>query len=143
VKRALLDVNVLIALLDPLHIHAPIAHKWFDENEGAGWASCPVTQNGYVRIVSHPSYGAGLSVVAAADLLRDLTSRPSHEFWPDDLSILDARLFDLSKVGSGRHLTDTYLLGLAKHRDGHLVSLDGRLSTIGVERGHASLTIIA
>ena len=131
---------MLIALLDPLHIHEDTAHCWFDNHEKAGWATCPITQNGYVRIVSQVSYGSNLSVAAAANLLRDLIARPSHEFWPDSESILDAASFDLSRLGSGRHVTDSYLLGLAKAHGGKFVTLDSRLSVAGVVDGESHLT---
>lgn len=130
--RALLDVNMLIALLDPFHIHADIAHEWFETNEKFGWASCPITQNGYVRIVSQAGYDPRLRVDEAAALLRDLIERPSHAFWPETISILDPEIFNLSRLGSGRHVTDTYLLGVAKANNARFVTLDTRLSAAGV-----------
>lgn len=122
--RALLDVNVLIALLDGAHQHHALAWAWLDANIGLGWASCPLTQNGYLRIVSRPDYPNPSTVREAALRLRLAVVTEHHEFWPDDLSLLDDRLFDVDRLLGPRHLTDHYLLGLAVARRGRLVSFD-------------------
>lgn len=141
--RALLDVSMLIALLDPMHVHSEIAHHWFEKHEQDGWASCSTTQNAYVRIVCHPGYESTLAVADAVALLRYLVARPSHEFWPGSTTILDRRYFDLSRLRSSRHVTDTYLLGLARANKGRFVTLDTRLSAAGVLDGQASLIRLA
>lgn len=110
---ALLDVNVIIALLDEAHVQYDTASNWFWTNEDQGWASCPITQNGCVRIISHRNYVNHKPIDLAAQNLDIWTQLPSHHFWPDDLSISGSDLFDLSVLTSPKYLTDIYLLGLA------------------------------
>lgn len=122
--RALLDVNVLIALLDADHpLHAS-ALEWFAANAKAGWASCPITQNGCVRVMSHPGYAGLLPVRAIVARLAEWTANAAHEFWPDAISLLDAGLVDSTRVHGPRQLTDVYLLALAVHNRGRLVTFD-------------------
>jgi len=86
--RALLDVNVLLALVDPEHVHHETVHAWIDEGlAGNGWATCAVTQNGFLRIISQPSYSNSVTLVSAFDLLRGAVSDPAHEFWPCDVRV--------------------------------------------------------
>jgi toxin-antitoxin system PIN domain toxin len=122
--RALLDVNVLIALLDAAHVHHAAASKWLDANFESGWASCPITQNGCVRIMSSEAYPRKQPVAAVMERLHAATSTYSHEFWPDDISVLDAGKFDAQRWLTSRQITDAYLLALAVHRDGMFVTLD-------------------
>lgn len=122
--RALLDVNVLIALLDAAHQHHRLAWDWLEGNIESGWASCPLTQNGYLRIVSQPGYPNPGTVREAISRLAAATATQHHEFWQDDLSLLDHRYFDVDRLLGPRHLTDHYLLGLAVARKGRLVSFD-------------------
>jgi len=122
--RALLDVNVLIALLDADHVSHPKALEWFGAEAGKGWASCPITQNGCVRIMSHPGYPSPLPVSAVLQRLRTATDTSQHEFWPDAVSILDASIVDPTRVHGPRQLTDIYLLGLAVVRGGRFVTFD-------------------
>jgi toxin-antitoxin system PIN domain toxin len=122
--RALLDVNVLIALLDAAHVHHAAATRWLDANIESGWASCPLTQNGCVRIMSAATYPRTQPVTAVAARLRDATGMYLHEFWPDDISVLDPLRFEQDRWLSSRQVTDAYLLGLAVHRDGRFVTLD-------------------
>ena len=116
----LLDINILIALADPDHEHHGKAESFFLANHHRGWATCPITENGFVRIVSHPGYpnGPGSSDAACA-ILKQLCANEGHRFWPDDLSLRSAPALPVSK-----HLTDHYLLSLAMHRQGKLVTLD-------------------
>jgi len=130
--RALLDVNLLIALLDQEHVHHVTARSWLADNIGSGWASCPVTQNGCLRIMSQPSYPNGVSVSKAAELLGMATATDHHEFWPDEISLLDSERFDLTRVHGPKQLTDVYLLGLAVQNDGCFATLDQRISTSSV-----------
>ncbi len=125
--RALLDVNVLIALHDQQHVHHEAAAQWFVANARAGWASCPLTQNGCVRIMSQPGYPNAVSVGEAVTLLQHSCGHASHEFWPDDVSLLDARCFDHGRVHGHRQLTDLYLLALAVARGGRLVTFDAQI----------------
>jgi hypothetical protein len=120
----LLDVNVLVALFDPVHPNHEDAHRWFAANRKRGWATCPLTINGCVRIICNPAYPS--AETTAADIvsyLRTLCSSPEHEFWQDSISLLDESLFRPRLIGH-RSITDIYLLGLAVRRDGALVTFD-------------------
>ena len=131
--RSLLDVNVLIALLDSKHDFHEKAHLWHQQPENAEWASCPLTQNAVLRIMSQPGYDVrGISIDVVFGLLRDLTDSPQHIFWPDDISLLDGRRFDLGFALGHRQLTDIYLLGLAFNNGARLVSFDSRISISSV-----------
>jgi len=123
--RALLDVNVLIALLDGAHQHHGAARAWLEANIQHGWASCPITQNGCVRIMSQPAYPGAEPPAAIAGRLRDATETEWHAFWPDAVSLVGPKTLDWRHVLGARQLTDLYLLALAVHRDGRLVTLDG------------------
>jgi len=130
--RSLLDVNVLVALLDADHSLHRSAMSWFADNAGHGWASCPITQNGCVRVMSHAGYpnAPGLQLIAAR--LGEAVASDVHEFWADDLSLLDARLFDRSRIHGPRQITDCYLLALAVRHHGRLVTFDAGVSLAAV-----------
>jgi uncharacterized protein len=143
-RRALLDINVLVALFDPDHIHHDIAHDWFADHRAQGWASCPITQNGVIRVLSNPRYGSPVSSLRAVrEAVRRFVSSKEHEFWPDDISLGDNTLFDVSAMVGHRQLTDVYLLGLASKWKGHLVTLDRSIPVRAVVgAGPAALTVI-
>jgi toxin-antitoxin system PIN domain toxin len=122
--RALLDVNVLIALLDAAHVHHRKARFWLEANIETGWASCPITQNGCLRILSQPAYPGAQPPAVIAALLAAAAATPWHAFWPDDLSLLEAGAVDWRHVLGSRQLTDAYLLALAVRHGGRLVTLD-------------------
>lgn len=130
--RALLDINVLIALLDEQHIHHHLAHAWLDQNIRAGWASCPITENGFIRIVSQSSYPNPVSVGDAAARLREACQTEFHEYWADDVSLVDTNDIDWSRILGSRQITDVYLLALATHRGGRFVTLDRRVNAAAV-----------
>ena len=122
---SLLDVNVLVALIDPAHVHFDAAHRWFSSLKNDKWATCPITVNGCVRVLSRPGYaGRPLSVAEACELLLSVCRRPNHEFWPDDLSLFNGSQFHLSKLNGPGQVTDVYLLALAVARNGHLATFD-------------------
>lgn len=122
---ALLDVNVLIALTDPDHVHHELAHDWFAEEGAAAWATCPVTENGFLRVLANPGYhSARLRPTAVASMLRRLCAAKGHQFWPDSVSLADSTRFDLAFVAGHRQLTDVYLLGLAHAHGGALATFD-------------------
>lgn len=130
-KVALLDVNVLIALLWPAHEHFEAAHDWFAARKGAPWASCPLTQLAFVRIVSNPSFSLdALMPSEAMRLLESNLAHPDHQFWPDDASLTDAVGPLAERLQGHRQLTDVYLLGLARRRRGALASFDGGLRAL-------------
>ena len=122
--RALFDVNVLIALLDSDHVHHARAKGWLKENIRHGWASCPLTQNGCIRIMSQPGYPNALPAAAVAERLAAATASTHHAFWPDAVSMLDAGRIAWNAVLGSRQVTDVYLLALAAQQDGRLVTLD-------------------
>jgi toxin-antitoxin system PIN domain toxin len=122
---ALLDVNVLIALFDPDHMHHEAAHDWFADYRADGWATCPLTENGLVRVLSHPRYGAEVRGVAdVIERLRAFRSSGDHHFWPDEVSVCDEAVFQTSAVRGHAHVTDIYLVGLAVRRGGRLATFD-------------------
>lgn len=123
--RALLDINVLIALFDEDHVHHSIARDWLIANASDGWASCPITENGFVRVLSQPAYPGAINPAAAMELLDGARISPTHAFWPDDVSVLD--VVTRTRIHSPRQLTDLYLLALAAHHGGRFVTLDGRI----------------
>lgn len=130
--RALLDVNVLLALLDADHVDHASAWSWFDVEAGAGWASCAITENGFVRIISQPRYPSPITPAQAVALLADTCSNGDHVFWPCDLSVLDAAVIDATRVHGPRQLTDAYLLALAVAHGGRFVTFDRRLALAAV-----------
>ena len=137
--RALLDINVLIALLDPDHSLHQRAREWFSRNASTGWTSCPITQNGCARIMATAGYPNPLPVRAVMERLREATRSPYHEFWADDVSLLEPRIADVNRIHGPRQLTDLYLLALAVHRDGRFVTFDGSVSVSaikGAEKKH-------
>ncbi len=137
--RGLLDINVLIALLDQDHSMHGQANNWFAANAGSGWASCPITQNGCVRIMSHPGYPNPLQVGAIMERLGRAIATAHHEFWADDVSLLDPRVADRTRIHGPRQVTDLYLLALAVHHRGRFVSFDSSISLSainGAEKKH-------
>jgi toxin-antitoxin system PIN domain toxin len=122
--RALLDVNVLIALLDVDHSLHVRARNWFASNGGRGWASCPITQNGCVRVMAHAAYPHGMPPRAVMERLAEASAAPQHEFWPDDVSLLDPEIADPARIHGPRQLTDLYLLALAVRHDARFVTFD-------------------
>jgi toxin-antitoxin system PIN domain toxin len=137
--RALLGVNVLIALLDSDHALHERAREWFSRNASRGWASCPMTQNGCMRVMAHPGYPNALPVPPVMERLLEATRSPYHEFWADDVSLLDPRVADASRIHGSRQLTDFYLLALAVRRNGWFVTFDASVFTSaikGAEKRH-------
>lgn len=130
--RALFDVNVLIALLDADHIGHVVATAWWSEHLRAGWASCPLTQNGAARVMSSSGYSNPLSVPEIVHRLAAACSTRHHAFWPDDLSLTDSAVFDASRLLGPKQITDRYLLALAVHRGGRLVTFDRALAPTAV-----------
>jgi toxin-antitoxin system PIN domain toxin len=140
----LLDVNVLIALIDPAHVGHDSAHRWFEAEGHRSWATCPLTENGVIRIVGHPNYpntpGSPAPVAAIVAQLRTL---PGHVFWPDDISLVGAEHVDPAQIRTPGQVTDSYLLALAVAHDGRLATFDRRLSVKAVKGGKPALDIIA
>lgn len=141
--RALLDINVLIALLDSDHSLHDRATAWFAEHGGQGWASCPLTQNGCIRIMSHPNYPNGPSLQTIVARLAEATAETVHEFWPDDVTLLESRVADPTRIHGPRQITDVYLLALAVRHGGRLVTFEGSIAREAVRgaEGHHLLQL--
>jgi len=140
---ALLDVNVLVALLDADHMHHTAATHWLSEHLDAGWASCPLTQNGCIRILSQAAYPNRAPAAEVAARLAEATRNPVHHFWPDAVSLLTPGLMEWNKLLTGRHITDAYLLALAVKNHGVFVTLDQGipLSAVQGARGEHLLVL--
>jgi uncharacterized protein len=122
-RPALLDVNVLVALFDAAHVHHEAAHDWFADNRTNGWATCAITENGFLRVLTNPQSGVTERAPVILESLRTFCASGHHVFWPDDLSLRDD-VFDLSIAQGHRQLTDIYLLGLAAKMGGMLATFD-------------------
>jgi toxin-antitoxin system PIN domain toxin len=139
----LLDVNVLIALLDARHLQHDIVHEWFQREGQARWATCPITENGLVRILSHPKYPNTMNAPAAVlDVLSAMRAAPGHEFWPDEISLTDGSQIHRANLLNSGQVTDTYLLALAVRKHGQLATLDKRLASLAVRNATQSLRIV-
>ena len=140
--RSLLDVNVLIALLDQDHASHSRAMEWFQAHAQLGWASCPLTQNGCVRIMSHVGYPNALSTREVMARLSEATRHKSHAFWADSVSLLDSNVANATRIHGPKQLTDIYLLALAVANEGRLVTFDKTIaleSVINARRSHLLL----
>ena len=139
----LLDVNVLIALIDPAHVQHDQAHEWFSRTGRKGFATCPITENGLLRIVGHPKYPNSPGPPSAvAQALRAVRALPGHEFWPDSLSLADELHVDMARLSSHAQVTDAYLLALASARGQRLATMDRRLVVDAVNNGRKALELI-
>ncbi|MCC6586116.1 MAG: VapC toxin family PIN domain ribonuclease [Bryobacterales bacterium] len=140
---SLLDVNVLVSLLDSAHVHHEAAVDWFRHVAATeGWATCPITENGFIRVVSHPSYpNLQLSPIQAGQTLALFKAGFSgiYCFWPDSISLTNAELFDLSVLTGARQTTDAYLAGLAFRNRGRLATLDGAIAWRAVRGADSGL----
>ncbi len=139
----LLDVNVLVALVDPNHVQHEPAHAWFTRVGRNGWATCPLTENGLLRVVGNPRYpNSPGSPSQVADILAGLRMAPGHRFWSDDISLVDEGRIDRSRLLAHAQVTDSYLLALAKAKGGKLASFDRRLVVDAVPGGSGTLHLI-
>jgi uncharacterized protein len=142
-RPALLDVNLLIALFEPDHPHHEVAHDWFADNHQNGWATCALTQNGFVRILANPRQGVALN--RAGDLLTHLAqfcASKHHVFWHDSVSLTNKKLFNPFLIRGYRQVSDIYLLGLAKKMGGCLATFDGGIplgAVIGAKPEHLAV----
>ncbi len=142
-RPALLDVNLLVALFDPDHVHHDTAHDWFAESRHEGWATCPLTENGLVRILSNLRYSpAAESPARIVGRLRAFCASGHHVFWPDDISFRDANRFRSAAPASHRQITDIYLLGLAKRHAGRLATFDRTIPLAAVPQAKAGDLVI-
>lgn len=140
--RALLDVNVLLALLDADHVDHGTARAWLSSEIDHGWSSCALTQNGFVRVISQPRYPSSVSPAEAIRLLRRATDTEHHAFWPCELSVLDERTIDRSRIHGPRQVTDAYLLALAAARGGRFVTFDRGVPITAVHAAAAEHLVV-
>jgi uncharacterized protein len=139
----LLDVNLLVALGDGAHIHHEHAHNWFEGITATGFATCPTTQNGVLRILGHPLYPNGPGTPRAIfAFLEALTNLPGHVFWPDAISMTDTDRFHQDHFSGARHLTDIYLLGLAATNKARLATLDRSIPVKAVRGGEGAIEFV-
>ena len=144
-RVALLDVNVLIALFHQRHVHHDLAHDWFADDRASGWATCPLTENGFLRVLGNPARnGEFVPIPVLVGHLRKFCASRGHEFWPEVISLRDERLFHLSLTRRHRQITDVYLLGLAVKRGGRFVTFDQGVP-LGAVKGatRASLEVLS
>jgi uncharacterized protein len=140
--RALLDINVLIALLDGAHVHHKLATAWLAANIRRGWSSCPLTQIGCIRIMSQPAYPNTRPAGQVAERLRDAAADRRHEFWAADVDLVGGKVIDWSVVLTSRHVTDLYLLGLAVAKGGRFVTFDGHVPRSAVAKAEARHLVV-
>lgn len=124
----LLDLNVLIALAWPEHSAHHAAERWFSRNADRGWATCPLVQAGFVRILSNPSFSPrAVSPQEAIAALRVSLEHPAHQFWADSIPVTNGLTYLEDRLVGHQQITDAYLLALALHRKGKLATLDRSL----------------
>jgi uncharacterized protein len=142
-SRFLLDVNVLIALIDPAHVQHDRAHEWFAAKGHKAWATCPLTENGVLRIVGHPRYpNSPGSPAVVAELLISFRKLPGYAFWADDISMLNGEHVRRERFLDSAHVTDGYLLALARAHEGQLATFDQRMPIEAVVDGAKALHVI-
>jgi hypothetical protein len=133
---ALLDVNLLVALAWPNHVHHEPAHRWFARHARAGWATSPVVELGFVRVSSNARVvPSAVSPQEAAALLRRITALPHHRFWLDDIRFADSPFVALARVVGHQQVTDAHLIALAIRHGGRLATFDRGLAAV-VPPGH-------
>lgn len=126
---ALLDVNVLVALAWPNHVHHRLARTWFERNHKRGWATCSITENGFVRISSNPAVvDEARTPAEAVMLLRKLVELDGHRFWTDDISIARSDLIEPERVRGYRQVMDAHLVALARKHRGRLATFDRKVA---------------
>lgn len=134
---------MLLALLDADHVEHASAWEWLDADIASGWASCAITENGFVRVITQPRYPSPVPTAQALDLLAGAREGGDHEFWSCDVSLLDRGVVDASRLLGPRQVTDAYLLALAVSRGGRFVTFDRGLSLAAVPgAGEEHLTVL-
>jgi len=141
-KRSLLDINVLLALFDADHVDHSKARAWITAEIEQGWASCALTQNGFVRIISQPRYPSPIPPKEAIDRLGRATRSEHHDFWTCEVSLVDSKVINPSRVHGPRQLTDIYLLALAVARKGRLVTFDRSIPLTAVRGAGAAHLVV-
>ncbi len=142
-RIALLDVNVLVALFDPDHVHHDLAHDWFADQRAHGLATCPLTENGFIRVLTNVAYRSPAPRPdEVVERLHAFRASGEHHFWTDRVSLTDSKLFKPAFVRGHRQLTDIYLLGLAKHAGGSLATFDRTIPLAAVAGATRSTLLV-
>ena len=137
---ALLDVNALIALAWDSHIHHVRMRQWFADNSSNGWATCPITESGFVRVSTNPKVLPGpIGMVDARKVLASLRAADGHRFLSDDVSLADD---DVPTIVGHRQVTDAHLLTLARRRGVRLVTFDAAIVSLAQGRDVQLLTAL-
>lgn len=125
---ALLDVNALVALAWDSHVHHAAMREWFAAEAPSGWATCPITESGFVRVSSNPKVlPSAIGISAARSVLAALRDLDGHRFVVDDVSIIDP---DVPELAGYRQVTDAHLLTLARRTGMRLVTFDAGILTL-------------
>ena len=139
----LLDVNVLIALIDPAHVAHEAAHQWFSAVGARSWATCPITENGVLRILGNPKYpNTPGSPALVAPILTQMRDLAGHTFWGDEISLIGSGIVEPNKIATPAQVTDVYLLALAVAKGGKLATFDRRLAVKAVRGGRSAIALI-
>lgn len=134
---------MLIALAWPSHLHHSAAHHWFAEHQSADWATCPITQSGFVCLSSNPKIlPEAVSPRQALQLLKQITHLPHHVFWEDSVELSDAIVLQQGNIIGYRQITDAYLFSLAIHNNGCLLSFDQGLAKLVPDAYRSSLMLL-
>jgi len=141
--RALFDVNFLIAIVDADHEGHVRAHAWWADHMAAGWATCPLTENGMVRIMSQSRYKSPVTATFAIDLLSEQIGKTDHAFWTDDLTIRENARISPARILGPNQITDVYLLALAVKNGGRLVTFDRGIAVGAVRGAEAKHLVVA
>ena len=140
---ALLDVNVLVALAWPNHVHHNATRAWFDDRRLSGWATCPLTESGFIRISCIPSVVHNtVTPTDAIALLTRLRQLESHSFWPLDLSVTALPDDILARIQGYRQITDAVLLAAAMRKGGQLATLDSGIARLLPQKRLRSVCVI-
>jgi uncharacterized protein len=139
----LLDVNVLVALMWPAHEAHDQTQEWFAHKSRQGWATCPLTQTGFVRIIANPAFSSdAVALQEAVKILEVNLKHPSHQFWEDDISFIQAAQTIAQRLAAHQQVTDAYLLSLAMHRKGKLATMDRGVLALLPEKSRGLVEIV-
>lgn len=140
---SLFDAHVLVALFDPSHVHHDLSHAWFGQNRALGWATCPVTENGFVRVVSNPVYPGRRSTVAdALERLQMFTESGDHHFWADSTSLRRSSGVNANLLEGHEAVLSAYLLLLTVQYGGRLVTFDDGVPVDAIRRAGPEQVVV-
>jgi uncharacterized protein len=143
VRRYLLDVNTVLALLDPRHVFDETAQAWAAAEPEALWLTCPLVQNGVIRVAAHASYPNSLGTVRAVrEVLQSFCDSPRHEHCPDDISLLEDEWIAQPEALTPSRLTDLYLVALARHHRARLATFDRRIPAEAIVGGREAVFLL-